>query len=276
MADVPVQVIVAAFQDPNGASAALDQLKEAQSKGLIRIEDAAVLHKDEYGKLHMKETADMGGGKGAAIGGVIGGVIGIIAGPAGVVVGAAAGAAIGGLAAKLTDAGFPDERLRQVGAGLKPNTSAIVAVIDHVWVAEAERQLQQAGADTVTAAISADIAKQLAAGKDVAYSAVGTAEAVGITRMAAGGDEAEVSDIVATKDAIYMDDVTKVKDDVTATAAVITADGAAAIQATGKLTPEGTAPASTPPAQVEAPKAEAPKTDTQPSTPSAAASDAKT
>jgi len=83
MADVPVQFIVAAFQDADGASAALRQLKEARKEGLIKIENAAVITKDAEGKLRIKETADMGGGKGAAIGGVVGGVIGLLAGPIG-------------------------------------------------------------------------------------------------------------------------------------------------------------------------------------------------
>src|SRR5512136_1237975 len=150
MSDVPVEIIVAAFQDPNGASAALEELKQAKKQGLIKIEDAAVLVKDADGKLRIKETADMGGGKGAVIGGVLGGVVGLLAGPIGWA--ALGGAVIGGLAAKMHDGGFSDARLKQIGDSLKPNTSAIIAVIDHTWVAEVERQMQQAGADTVTEA----------------------------------------------------------------------------------------------------------------------------
>src|SRR5512135_3866851 len=83
MSDVPVQVVVAAFKDENTASEALKALKQARNQGLIKIVDAAVLRKDANGKLHIKETADMGGGKGAVIGGIAGGVIGLLAGPVG-------------------------------------------------------------------------------------------------------------------------------------------------------------------------------------------------
>src|SRR5210317_1944182 len=96
-ANVPVQVIVAAFQHENGAKKALNELKQAKHQGLIKIDDAAVIRKDEKGKLHIKETADMSTGKGAGIGAVVGGVIGLLAGPLGVAVGAGAGAAIGGI-----------------------------------------------------------------------------------------------------------------------------------------------------------------------------------
>ena len=57
MADVPVQLIVAAFQDENGAEAALAELKEAKKEKLVNIKDAAVLRKDAKGELHIKETA---------------------------------------------------------------------------------------------------------------------------------------------------------------------------------------------------------------------------
>jgi uncharacterized membrane protein len=240
MADVPVEIIVAAFQDPNGASAALEELKQAKKQGLIKIEDAAILVKDADGKLRIKETADMGGGKGAVIGGVLGGVVGLLAGPIGWA--ALGGAVIGGLVAKSHDGGFSDARLKQIGDSLKPNTSAIIAVIDHVWVAEVERQMQQAGAETVTASLSADIAKQLAAGKDVAYSAVSTSEGVAVSRAAAGGDEAEVSTVVTTDQGTYAETVQKKGDDVTAVAAVITDQGAAAVVATGKIAAEQPAP----------------------------------
>jgi len=236
MSDVPVEIIVAAFQDPNGASAALEELKQAKKQGLIKIEDAAILVKDADGKLRIKETADMGGGKGAVIGGVLGGVVGLLAGPIGWA--ALGGAVIGGLVAKSHDGGFSDARLKQIGDSLKPNTSAIIAVIDHVWVAEVERQMQQAGADTVTASLSADIAKQLAAGKDVAYSAVSTSEGVAVSRAAAGGDEAEVSTVVTTDQGTYAETVQKKGDDVTAVAAVITDEGAVAVVATGKIAAE--------------------------------------
>jgi uncharacterized membrane protein len=264
MSDVPVEIIVAAFQDPNGASAALAELKQAKKQGLIKIEDAAVLVKDADGKLRIKETGDMGGGKGAVIGGVVGGVIGLLAGPVGWA--ALGGAVIGGLAAKMRDGGFSDARLKQIGESLKPGSSAIIAVIDHVWVADVERQMQKAGADYVTASLSADIAKQLEAGKDVAYTAVATSEGTAVSRAAAGGDEAEVSTVVTTDQGTYAESVQKKGDDVTAVAAVVTDEGAAAVVATGKIAAEppaldaaasadAAAPTDTKPAAADEPKA---------------------
>jgi len=134
MSDVPVQLIVAAFQNEGDAKEALKALKQAKKEGLIKIDSAAILRKDEKGKIHIKETHDMGGGKGAALGGVGGAAVGLIAGAA-LAAPLAVGALIGGLVAKLRDSGFSDERLETLGESLQPGTSAIIAVVEHEWVA---------------------------------------------------------------------------------------------------------------------------------------------
>jgi uncharacterized membrane protein len=167
MGDVPVEVVLAAFNDEKGAENALHELMQSTKYRQIVIRNAAVLWKDDRGKLRFKETADMRGGKGAAIGGVIGGVVGLIFPPS-ILASAAVGAAVGGLSARLHDAGFPDDRLRQVGEGLKPNTSALIAVIEHVWVDRVKEQLREYGAAIATEAVRADIAAQLEAEPPIA------------------------------------------------------------------------------------------------------------
>jgi uncharacterized membrane protein len=195
MADVPVQVIVAAFTDFNGASKALKQLQEAKSDALIGIEDAAVITKDANGKVKIKETADMRAGKGATIGAVAGGVVGLLAGPVGWA--ALGGGALGGLAAKMRDGGFPDARLKQLGEGLTPNSSMLVAVIEHQWVADMERELAEQGADLATQALSDDIARQLKAGGNVVYTVVDTGDAVVAERDTQVRDTAVAGDLGA-------------------------------------------------------------------------------
>jgi uncharacterized membrane protein len=157
--EVPVDVVVAAFQDEKGATDALHELENAKKQGVINIKDAAVLRRDASNELHITETADKGFGKGAVMGGVTGAVVGVLAGPIGWA--ALGGAAIGGLAAKLSDGGFPDQRLKQIGEGLKPGSSAIVAVVEHEWVREVERRMEQRAADIITETIEQDIASQL-------------------------------------------------------------------------------------------------------------------
>ena len=202
MSEVPVQLIVAAFQDEKSADEALKQLKQAKRDKLIGIVDAAVLRKDAKGKLHIKETADMGGGKGAAIGGVAGAAIGLIAGPA-LLVPVAVGALIGGLAAKLSDSGFPQQRLKMIGEGMQPGSSAIVAVVEHKWVAEVQGAMAEAGADAVTEAVSADIAAQLEAGHEVAYTAIASEHGFSAARLAGGEDSLEGGKLVVDDSGAY-------------------------------------------------------------------------
>lgn len=201
MSDVPVQLIVAAFQDEQGAGQALKELKRLKREKLVGIQNAAVLRKDAKGKIHIKETADMGGGKGAALGGVAGAAIGVLAGPA-LLVPAAVGALIGGLAAKSSDSGFKDSRLQTIGEGLKPGSSAIVAVVEHRWVETVRQELAEERADIFAQALSGDIAEQLEREHDVAYSALATQGAFAVGRVSVGAEEAEGGMLIASEEGI--------------------------------------------------------------------------
>jgi uncharacterized membrane protein len=250
MSEVPVQVIIAAFDDEKAADETLKELKAARWAGLIGIQNAAVLRRDQKNKLHVKELKDWGGGKGAAVGGTIGAVIGMITGPGAILTGAV-GAAIGGLAAKLRDSGFSNERLNTLGESLKPGSSAVLAIIEHKWVAEMEKELAEAGADVITASIAADIAEQLQSGHEVAYTALETDEGTAVGRMAVGDDDMEVSRALFTEEGIVAGDaviteegfagerVTVTDEGITYEVGAMTGEGAA--YAGAVLTDEGAA-----------------------------------
>lgn len=225
MSDVPVQVVISAFQEEKGADEALKELKQAKWVGLIGIQDAAVLRMDQKGKLHIKETGDWSGGKGAVVGGVIGGVIGLVAGPVGWL--GLTGAVIGGLAAKLRDSGFSDARLKKLGDSLQPGTSAIVAIIEHKWVAQLEKEMEEAGADVIAEEIGTDIAAQLEAGREVAYSALSTQEELITGRVAAGEDEVQVSGMTLTSEGFVFGEAVATEESVIAHRMVATEEGIA-------------------------------------------------
>jgi hypothetical protein len=110
---------------------------------------------------------------------------------------------VGGLTAKLRDSGFSDKRLETMGEGLTPGSSAIVAVVDHTWVDLVQKEMEEAGADLLTTSLQADIASQLEAGHDVAYSALATQEGFTTSRVAAGEDEVEASEMLVTNEGVY-------------------------------------------------------------------------
>ncbi len=157
----PFELIVAAFNEEEKAGEVLTSLKKMQKEEIIFLVNAAVMTKDEKGKVSLKETQDVGAGKGALFGAIAGGLLGLIGGPAGVIVGAAAGAATGGVAANRIDMGFPDETLKELQSTLKPGSSAIVAIIQHEWVDRVVEELEKEQASLFRQALKEEIADQL-------------------------------------------------------------------------------------------------------------------
>jgi len=163
VSDAPVQIIVGAFKDPQRAGEILKDLKGGDKERWGAIHDAAVVTKDAESKLHITDTKDMSGTKGMVVGAVVGGAIGLFTGGIGLL--ALGGGGLGGLAAKLRDGGLPDKRLRDLGAVMPPNSSALVVVIDRGAGSDVERSFRDAGGDVVVEDLTAELAAQLKSGE---------------------------------------------------------------------------------------------------------------
>jgi uncharacterized membrane protein len=161
----PIELIVAAFNDTAQAGEVLRELKALQKEEIIRLLNAAVMVKDADGQVSIKETEDVSAGKGALAGAIVGGLVGLLGGPVGVVIGAAAGAATGGVAAHKIDMGFPDDTLDELKDTLKPNSSAILALIQHQWVDRVVAELEKTGATLFRQALKDELAAQLTSGE---------------------------------------------------------------------------------------------------------------
>jgi uncharacterized membrane protein len=202
MSENPIQLIVAAFNSPAEAGEMMKDLKEGKKAGLVGIIDAAVVVKDADGKLKVTDSKRRST-KGFITGGVIGGALGLLAGPVGWV--ALGGGAIGALLGKMRGAPLKAD-MQGIGEALTPNSSAIVALIEHTWVSQLEAEMAAAGAKVVRDEIKADIAQQLSAGGNVLYTAVAGSEAGGVARVAATPDRVEVTSMVASEDGVYISD----------------------------------------------------------------------
>src|SRR4051812_49522192 len=110
MSDGSIQVVVAAFDTPIGASDMLKTLQAASAVGLDTIEDVAVVTRDTNGTLHVEEPADWGGARGAIVGGVVGVALGLLTGPVGWAAGLGAG--LGGAGAEACGRGPSEPRPR--------------------------------------------------------------------------------------------------------------------------------------------------------------------
>ncbi len=155
-----VQVILAKFENEESASVALKKIKQARRAARLDFDDTAVIIRDQDGTLRIKDSEDVGLGKGAGRGAIIGGVIGLLAGPEGVIIGAGAGALLGGLFNEGDD-GFRDEELEDLGSRLAPDSSAIVAVVPQVWVEEFGHELTKYSDDVSVQVLDEVVAAQL-------------------------------------------------------------------------------------------------------------------
>jgi uncharacterized membrane protein len=164
----PVELIIAAFNDEDEADKALETLKKLEKEEIIMLVNAAVMVKDEKGKVKLKETQDVDSKRGAVFGAIAGGLIGLLGGPAGVIVGAAAGAATGGVAAGKIDMGFPNDTLKEIQEALTPGSSAILALIQHEWIDRVVEEMEKLGASLFREALKEEIAAQLDEGEEEA------------------------------------------------------------------------------------------------------------
>jgi uncharacterized membrane protein len=219
MSETPVQVIVAAYPTPDGAARRMAELQEVQQEHLVGIIDMAVVVKDGAGKLKITNSRRRST-RGLVTGGVVGGLVGLLAGPVGWA--ALGGGAIGALVGKVRGAPLKRE-LQDLGESLTPNSSAIVAVVEHTWVTDLQRQLAAEGAKVVHDEIKADIAAQLEAGGSVLYTAVGTSAGGGIARVTEKGGQTSATVIAADDDGIYIEQATLTDETPSSEAPAITA-----------------------------------------------------
>ncbi len=157
----PIEVIVAVYQNHDSANASLEKLKHANKQKEIQLKDIALVTKDiQDGKLKLHETHDAGMIKGGIAGAGAGALVALLLGPHAIPV--AAGAAIGAIAAKLSDGGFDDKWLRDLGGVLEKGDAIIVASMDPIHTEQAKARMEEGGATVIRINAGEDLLKQVA------------------------------------------------------------------------------------------------------------------
>jgi uncharacterized membrane protein len=249
MSETPIQVIVAAYPTPDGAAKRMAELQQARKEGLVGIVDMAVIVKDGEGKLKITNSRRRST-RGFVTGGVVGGLVGLLAGPVGWV--ALGGGAIGALAGKVRGAPLKRE-LQDLGESLTPNSSAIVAVVEHTWVTDLQRQLAAEGAQVVHDELKADIAAQLEAGGSVLYTAVGTSAGGGVARVVEREGETTASVIAANEEGVFVEQAV-LTDETETPSSEAPAITAAPASSSAETEPKPASPPAAPPAGESDPK----------------------
>ncbi|MFN8475381.1 MAG: DUF1269 domain-containing protein [Anaerolineae bacterium] len=121
-------ILAFSFEGEKTAATAAELLKDRRKEEQYKIVAWATVRVDEKGKVHTHEPGH--GGIGAGAGLVAGGLLGLIGGPAGLLLWALGGALIGGSIGHFVGRSIPQEDLKELGLRLKPNSSAILALVE--------------------------------------------------------------------------------------------------------------------------------------------------
>jgi uncharacterized membrane protein len=140
-----VQIIMIAVESREQGLDALDRLDDAVAEGRVTVEDAAMVYKNDKGKVKIHQTHDATGGKGAVRGGALGLLVGVFAAP--LVAATAVGAGAGALVAKFRDSGVSDKMMKQAGELIEGSEAGIFILADDSSVAAIAEHLDAVGLD---------------------------------------------------------------------------------------------------------------------------------
>jgi uncharacterized membrane protein len=163
--DVPIDLYIAAYDDPAAAQDDWDAIKWMVKEKLITVDGLLLVSRGEDGKVAVKDDAsDIA--VGTVVGAVGGAIIGLIFPPA-FLASAIVGTGLGAGTGALLDHHHKHEIKADVEDVLPPGSSGIVALFEERWVADVEKAL--AKADKVSKhevdSSSANAAKTAAAAK---------------------------------------------------------------------------------------------------------------
>jgi uncharacterized membrane protein len=168
-----LELLAGVYADQERAATILDMLQQMHRATTITLVDAALVTKDQAGKVHIQETRELTTGKGARRGAIIAGVIGLIYPPS-LIATALAGGGIGALAGKFRDTGVKTDDLKEIAASLEPGKAAVVALVEAASAVRASNALHGYDGRLIRQAVSGEAAtamEQAATGDDAPPSA---------------------------------------------------------------------------------------------------------
>ena len=119
-------LIVVVFDDADQAGQVRATLKSVEHEGRLRLDDSAVVVKDEKGKIHVKDQMDRGVKVGAVTGGLLGILLASVFFPIG---GLIIGAVAGGLIGSAAGLGISKSFIKEVSESMTENSSALFIIV---------------------------------------------------------------------------------------------------------------------------------------------------
>jgi uncharacterized membrane protein len=157
-----VHLMAGVYADRERARVILDMLESMHRENTITLVDAAMLTKNEKGKLEVEETAELTGREGATRGAIILGVVGLIYPPS-LIATVIAGGGIGALAGKLRDTGIKKDQMRDIAAKLDGDQAAVMALSEAESVVAIEQALKGYQGELLTQELGPELSADVAA-----------------------------------------------------------------------------------------------------------------
>ncbi|HRI56380.1 MAG: DUF1269 domain-containing protein [Anaerolinea sp.] len=119
-------LLVFAFDNPDGANEMIGTIQSLQKQQLIQLADAAIVVRKPDGKAKVKQLNSLvgAGALGGAFWGMLIGLLFFMPW-----LGLAIGAISGAIAGKFSDVGIDDNFIKEVGATIEPNHSALFLMV---------------------------------------------------------------------------------------------------------------------------------------------------
>lgn len=152
------ELIVVGYDDEVTATRVLDELQELQREYLVDLDDAAVIVRNQRGKVKVT-TTDMSVSTGALSGMFWGTLIGLIflVPVVGLVYGGLIGAAAGGI----NRLDIKEDFKKEFGAMVQPGNSAILAVVRHAAPEQVIEALEPYGGKVLRTSLSHEAEEKL-------------------------------------------------------------------------------------------------------------------
>lgn len=153
------ELIAIAYPDEAAVERARENLRQGAREGLLEVEDAVVMFRDEDGKLEVREGSTGVGGA-ALSGGISGGLIGylLMAPLFGIAAGAVAGGAI--WKSMFGDAGVAEDFVKELSGNLEPGRAVLIFLVREFDPEKVLPRIKEHG-DVIQTSLSAEVEAQL-------------------------------------------------------------------------------------------------------------------
>ena len=157
-------IIAVSFSDGANAYEALSRLKELDANGEVEVQGAAVVTRDDDGKILTKDQVGDESVEGTVGGGLVGLLIGVLGGPLGVIIGGATGLLVGSLFDE-DDTDETESALADISKSIRAGSTGLLADVSEESPAALDAVMASLGG-TVLRRSAGDVQAEVAAAEE--------------------------------------------------------------------------------------------------------------